>query len=67
MQWQVKGLLKPGVKDAQGRRCPKDLLALLRRAGIVSIGCRKGRLNWDVIRSDAKSIIARYAGKPPAE
>jgi len=59
MRLRTKDLKSKKVKDAQGRPCPEKVRELLHAAGIVSIGCRKGRLNWDVVRADARSLAAR--------
>jgi len=56
MRLRTKDLKRKSVKDAQGRPCPDDLRQLLEDAGIVSIGCRKARLNWDVIRQDVRTL-----------
>lgn len=60
MRLRTKDLKGSRVKDAQGRPCPEKVRKLLHAAGIVSIGCRKGRLNWDVVCADARSLAARF-------
>lgn len=63
MRFRTKDLKRTRLKDAQKRPCPEDLRQLLQDAGIVSIGCRKARLNWDVIREDVRALVARLGRK----
>ena len=63
MRMQVEDIIAQKVKDDQGRPCPVDVQAFLRETGVVSIGCKRGRFNWDVIRSDVENLIARFGRK----
>jgi hypothetical protein len=67
MRLRTKDLINKRIKDAQGRSCPEKVRELLHAAGIVSIGCRKGRLNWDVVGADARSLAARLGRKAEEE
>jgi len=62
MRYKVKDLADKKVKDRHGKPCPPAVAKALEDAGIVSFGCRPTSLDWQVVRKDAKGLVARLGG-----
>ena len=62
MRYNVKDLAGKKVKDKHGKLCPPTVVKALVDAGISSFGCRPTSLDWQVVRKDAKGLVARLGG-----
>ncbi len=62
MRFQTGQIASQEIKDTKGNLCPPDLVKKLRDAGVESISCRDGRVDWDVVREDLDQMVARRQG-----
>lgn len=61
--FDMESVEKGQVKDKHGKPCPENIVALLRKAGIVSFSCRAGGVDWEVVGDDIEALLSRQETK----